>query len=197
MNGRRATFAYIRGSRAVVVGTGDVGSHIARSSRALGAEVHGVSRSGRGDSAVFASLSPVSELPTLATTADWLIITVPLTSETRGLIGRDVMSACRGAVLINAGRGAVVDEAMIPEALDNGWLAGAILDVFEVGAAAGELAAVGRPARDDLAAHLGATTADGAIAGFLECSRGDRERETTDENGRQRASVLTSEDIRL
>ena len=160
---------YIRGSRAVIVGTGDVGTHIAQLFSALGAEVHGVSRTGRGDSAVFASLSTVSELPRLAVTTDWLIITVPLTAETRGLIGREVMSACRGAVLINAGRGAVVDEAMIPQALDNGWLAGAILDVFEV-----EPLPASSPLWDDrrvmISPHIsGLTTADGAISGFLEC----------------------------
>src|SRR4051812_17696292 len=95
---------YVRGSRAIVIGTGDVGSHIARLYSALGAEVHGVSRSGSGDASVFVSVSKVSDLERLAATADWLIVTVPLTSDTQRLIGRDVLSACRGAVLINAGR---------------------------------------------------------------------------------------------
>jgi len=161
--------SYVRGSRAVVVGTGDVGSHIARLFSALGAEVHGVSRTRKGDSTLFASLSTVSELTSLAATADWLIVAVPLTVEARGLIGRDVMSACRGAVLINAGRGAVVDEAMIPEALDKGWLAGAILDVFEV-----EPLPSSSPLWDDrrvmISPHIsGLTTDEGAINGFLEC----------------------------
>ena len=160
---------YIRGSRAVVVGTGDVGSKIARLFSALGAQVHGVSRSGRGDRAIFVSVSNVSGLRRLAETADWLIVTVPLTSETRRLIGRDVMSSCRGAVLINAGRGSVVDEALIPEALDKGWLAGAILDVFEV-----EPLPASSPLWDDrrvmISPHIsGLTTPEGAITGFLEC----------------------------
>jgi glyoxylate/hydroxypyruvate reductase A len=94
---------------------------------------------------------------------------VPLTSETRRLIGRDVLSACRGAVLINAGRGAVVDESMIPEALDNGWLSGAILDVFEV-----EPLPSDSPLWDDrrvmISPHIsGPTTVEGAVEGFLEC----------------------------
>jgi phosphoglycerate dehydrogenase-like enzyme len=160
---------YVRGSRAVVVGTGDLGTHIARLFSALGAEVHGVSRSGGGDPAVFASTAKVSELSRLVAAADWLIITLPLTPETRGLVGRDVLSACRGAVLINAGRGAVVDEAMIPEALDNGWLAGAALDVFTV-----EPLPADSPLWDDrrvmISPHIsGRTTVEGAIAGFLEC----------------------------
>jgi phosphoglycerate dehydrogenase-like enzyme len=175
---------YIRGSRAVIIGTGDVGSHIARLFAALGAEVHGVSRSGTGDPAVYSSTSRVSELPRLAATADWLIVTVPLTSETRGLIGRDVLSACRGAVLMNAGRGAVVDEERIPEALDNGWLAAAMLDVFTVEPLPGD-----SPLWDDprvmISPHSsGPTTAQGAIVGFLECleeiERGDLPARTVD-----------------
>jgi glyoxylate/hydroxypyruvate reductase A len=111
----------------------------------------------------------VSELSKVVSNVDWLIVTVPLTSETRGLIGRDVLSACRGVVLINAGRGAVVDEAAIPEALDNGWLAGAILDVFEV-----EPLPASSPLWDHnrvmISPHIsGLTTSEGAIAGFLEC----------------------------
>jgi phosphoglycerate dehydrogenase-like enzyme len=160
---------YVRGSKALVVGTGDVGSSIARAFSAMGAMVHGVSRSGRGDPAVFASTSPVSDLARLVSNADWLVLTVPLTSETRRLIGRDVLSACRGAVLINAGRGAVVDESMIPEALDNGWLSGAILDVFEV-----EPLPSDSPLWDDrrvmISPHIsGPTTVEGAVEGFLEC----------------------------
>ena len=160
---------YIRGSRAVIVGTGDVGSHIARLFRALGANVHGVSRSGKGDPAVFPSTSTVSELRTVVATADWLIVTIPLTSETRALIGRDVLSACRGAVLMNAGRGATVDEAIIPEALDKGWLAGAALDVFAI-----EPLPADSPLWDDrrvmISPHIsGLTTVEGAVTGFLEC----------------------------
>ena len=175
---------YIRGSRAVIVGTGDVGVHIARLFSALGAEVHGVSRSGQGDPAVFASTAKVSELRRLAATADWLIVTVPLTSETRGLIGRDVLSACRGAVLMNAGRGEVVDEALIPEALDNGWLKAAMLDVFAV-----EPLPNDSPLWDDrrvmISPHSsGPTTAEGAIVGFLEClqeiERGEMPARTVD-----------------
>src|SRR6185312_14077791 len=53
---------FLRGTTAVVVGTGDVGSHVARAFAALGCVVHGVSRSGRGDHSVFSKLSPVASL---------------------------------------------------------------------------------------------------------------------------------------
>ena len=160
---------YVRGSRAVVVGTGDVGSHIARLFTALGATVHGVSRSGRSHGPQFAATSTVSELTRVVADADWLILTLPLTTETRGVIGRNVLSACRGAVLMNAGRGAVVEEKAIPEALDRGWLSGAILDVFETEPLPKE-----SPLWDDrrvmISPHIsGLTTPEGAVDGFLEC----------------------------
>jgi phosphoglycerate dehydrogenase-like enzyme len=160
---------YVRGSRAVIVGTGDIGSSIARLFAALGAEVHGVSRSGRGDRTLFTSVSTVAELPSLAATADWLIVTLPLTSETRGLISRAIMSVCRGAVLMNAGRGAVVDEAALQEELDEWWISAAALDVFEVEPLPRE-----SPLWDDARVMIsphnsGPTTVDGAIDGFLEC----------------------------
>ena len=160
---------YIRGSRAIVVGTGDVGSHIARLFSALGADVHGVSRSGRGDPAVFKSLSKVAALRELVPDADWLIVMIPLTSDTRGLVSRDIMSQCRGAVLINAGRGATVDESAIPEALDQGWLSAAALDVFETEPLHNDSPLWSHP-RVMISPHIsGLTTSDGAIDGFLEC----------------------------
>jgi phosphoglycerate dehydrogenase-like enzyme len=166
---RPVEIAYLRGSRAVIVGTGDIGSSVARLFSALGVVVHGVSRSGTGDPALFASTSKVSELRALVATADWLIVTLPLTSETRGLISRDILSACRSAVLMNAGRGAVVDESAIPEALDNGWLAGAALDVFAVEPLPTPSPLWEHP-RVMTSPHIsGPTTIDGAIDGFLEC----------------------------
>lgn len=159
----------VRGTRAVVVGTGDVGSHVGRLFAALGCRVYGVSRSGDGDPEIFAAMAQVSALKDMAAVADWLIVTLPLTAETEGLINRDVMMACRGAVLLNAGRGAVVEEGAIVEALDNGWLRGAALDVFET-----EPLPVDSPLWQDqrvmISPHIsGLTTIEGASAGFLEC----------------------------
>jgi glyoxylate/hydroxypyruvate reductase A len=100
---------------------------------------------------------------------DVLILAAPLTPETRGLISRDVLSACRGAVLINAGRGATVDEAVIPEALEKGWLAGAALDVFSVEPLPAD-SPLWEERRVMISPHIsGLTTVEGAAAGFLEC----------------------------
>ena len=159
----------MRGTKAVVVGTGDVGTSVARLFNALGCKSYGVSRSGDGDASVFAAMAQVSALKDMCAIADWLILTLPLTAATRGVISQDVLSACRGAVLINAGRGAVVDEASITVALDNGWLRGAALDVFEV-----EPLPIESPFWQDtrviVSPHIsGLTTVEGASGGFLEC----------------------------
>ena len=159
----------LRGTHAVVVGTGDVGTHVARLFAALGCRVTGVSRTGRGDEAVFSRVLTTDALPHVASEADWLILTLPLTPETRGLIGERVLRECRGAVLMNAGRGAVVDESMLPHALNEGWIRGAALDVFEV-----EPLPATSPLWDDprvmISPHVsGLTTIEGAVNGFLEC----------------------------
>jgi phosphoglycerate dehydrogenase-like enzyme len=160
--------AMLRGTTVVVVGTGDVGTHVGRVFRSMGCDVHGVSRSGSGDGSVFSTRSKVSSLATVVSKADWLIVTLPLTSATRGVIGRATLQACRGAVLMNAGRGAVVDEALLPEALDNGWLQGAALDVFETEPLAKE-SPLWADARVIISPHIsGITTTEGAVTGFLD-----------------------------
>ncbi len=161
--------AAVRGTRAVVVGTGEVGSHVGRLFNALGCRTYGVSRSGDGDDKIFAAMAQVSALKDMVAVADWLIVTLPLTAETKGLISREIMSACRGAVLLNAGRGAVVEEGAIVEALDNGWLRGAALDVFETEPLPVE-SPLWQDARVMVSPHIsGLTTIEGATAGFLEC----------------------------
>jgi phosphoglycerate dehydrogenase-like enzyme len=160
---------FVRGTHAVIVGTGDVGSHIGRAFAALGARVLGVSRSGRGDRAVFSTVHTADRLRDIVPSADWLVLALPLTSETDGLVSAEVLDACRGAILINAGRGAVVDEAAIPRALDRGALRGAALDVFTV-----EPLPRTSPLWDDervmVSPHLsGPTTVDGAVGGFVAC----------------------------
>jgi D-2-hydroxyacid dehydrogenase (NADP+) len=161
--------AGLRGTMAVVVGIGDVGSHVARAFKAMGCSTIGISRSGMGDSPIFDEIHAVSWLKTAVARADWLIVTLPLTAQTDGLISREVLAMCKGAVLMNAGRGKLVDERVIPVALNNGWLSGAALDVFEV-----EPLPASSPLWDDrrvmVSPHIsGITTSKGAIGGFMEC----------------------------
>ena len=85
------------------------------------------------------------------------------------LLDRDRLSACQGAYLINVGRGQLVDENALPEALDRGALSGAALDVFEREPVPAESPLWTRP-EVTISPHVsGLTTIPGAGAGFLEC----------------------------
>jgi phosphoglycerate dehydrogenase-like enzyme len=64
--------------------------------------------------------------------ADFVVLTIPLNNETKGMIGeRELQHMRPSAYLINIGRGAIIDEAALVQALQDGWIAGAGLDVFE------------------------------------------------------------------
>jgi phosphoglycerate dehydrogenase-like enzyme len=159
----------VAGTRALVVGTGDVGCFIAAALTAVGVLVTGVSRSGRAEHPAFRAVHAVDALPALVGNADWIVLALPDTPATRGLFSRDVMARGRGAVLLNAGRGSVVEESALPEALERGWLRGAALDVFVV-----EPLPESSPLWDDprvmISPHCsGPTTVAGAVDGFLEC----------------------------
>ena len=75
---------------------------------------------------------PSRTIPKLLPRVDWLVIVAPHTPETERLIGREELALLRAhARLVNLGRGALVDEPALIEALRSGRLAGAALDVFE------------------------------------------------------------------
>ena len=75
---------------------------------------------------------PPERLLELMARSDDVVVTLPLTPQTQGLLGRDAIAAMkRTAVLVNVGRGPVVDEGALVEALETGRIRGAALDVFE------------------------------------------------------------------
>jgi len=159
----------VAGTRALLVGTGDVGTAVATQLAALGVVVTGVSRSGKSPSAAFRAVHTVDKLADLVGDADWIVVTLPITAATTGLINRAILSRCKGAVLLNAGRGQVVEESALPEALDKGWLRGAALDVFEVEPLP-ESSPLWNDPRVMVSPHIsGPTTIAGAGEGFLEC----------------------------
>jgi phosphoglycerate dehydrogenase-like enzyme len=118
------------GTTMAIVGLGDIGRDVARAARALGMRVFGVTRSGRPVRDAHRVYRPVA-LPRVLGEADWVVVVLPLTPATRGLIGeRELAAMRRSAWLVNIGRGPVVDEPALVRALTERRIAGAVLDVF-------------------------------------------------------------------
>lgn len=158
----------IRGSRVLIVGTGAVGRGIARAFLGAGCAVEGVSRSGAAREP-FALVHSTERFADAVPGARWLVLACPLTEETFHFLDRARLAACAGAYLINVGRGPLVAEAELPLALEQGWLSGAALDVFEVEPPPPVSPLWEHPAVT-ISPHIsGLTTIPGAGDGFLAC----------------------------
>ncbi len=126
----------LEGKTLCVVGTGSIGRAISSRARPFGMRVIGVKRTVReGDPArAYADeLYPTEGLHEALGRSDYVALALPGTPETEGLLDGEAIAAIKpGAYLANVGRGKVVDEAALVEALREGRLSGAALDVFEV-----------------------------------------------------------------
>jgi phosphoglycerate dehydrogenase-like enzyme len=135
----------LRGSTALVVGYGSIGREIARQLAALGVRIvaakarpekraddgYRVPGTGDPDGSIPERIVGLDRLTESARGADILVVTVPLTDASRGLIDREVIAALPpNAWLVNISRGPVIDEPALLEALRAGQVAGAVLDVF-------------------------------------------------------------------
>jgi len=120
--------------RVGVLGLGGIGSAVARRALALGMSVAGVRRRPeRGGPAGTRWVAGLAELPHLAAESDCLVIAAPHTVETRGAVNRAILDRLPAdAVVVNASRGTLLDEAALLDLLDRGRLRGAALDVFSV-----------------------------------------------------------------
>jgi phosphoglycerate dehydrogenase-like enzyme len=115
----------------LIVGLGGIGAECARRFHALGARVWGTTRSGEAVAGVD-RLIPLDELRDAVAHVDAIVVTLPGTAQTHHLIGADILDAVKpGAIVANVGRGTVIDEEALLDALDDGRIAFAALDVFE------------------------------------------------------------------
>jgi phosphoglycerate dehydrogenase-like enzyme len=120
----------IAGQTVAIVGVGRIGGEVARLARRFGLRVLGVRRSGRPHRWVHRMFT-TRNLRAAFRQADFVVVTTPLTPETRGLIGAKELDALpRHAGLVNLGRGAVVDYDALSAKLWARELSGAVLDVF-------------------------------------------------------------------
>jgi phosphoglycerate dehydrogenase-like enzyme len=124
---RRLPVREVAGSRWLIVGFGDIGQAVARRAAAFGAAITDLTPHPLAD-----ELGTLADLPRLAPAADVVVLSTPLTPATRHVADARFFAAMKaGAVLVNIGRGGLVDEAALLAALDRGAPGHAVLDVFE------------------------------------------------------------------
>lgn len=128
---RSLRFRELAGGEWLVIGFGAIGQGVGARARAFGARVVGVRRNQAPDPAADV-IAAQADIPALLPRADVVVLSVPLTPETRHLVDAAFLAAMKPrAVLVNVGRGGLVDEAALLAALDKGAPEHAILDVFE------------------------------------------------------------------
>jgi glyoxylate reductase len=148
--------APVAGATLGVVGLGAIGAAVARRARGFGMTVLATSRTRRPELEAQVGAAWVT-LDELLVRSDFVTLHAPLTERTRHLIDADALARMKpSAILINTARGALVDEAALVDALGDGVIAGAGLDVFEREPALAE----GLAARPEtvLLPHLGSAT---------------------------------------
>lgn len=117
----------LEGKKFGVIGTGAIGVRVCTIAKAFGCEVYAYSRTSKNIEGV-----TYVDLDTLLSTCDIVSLHVPLNDSTKGLINKDKISLMKkNAVLINTARGPVVDSQALADALNEGKIAGAGVDVFE------------------------------------------------------------------
>ena len=122
----------VYGSTVLVLGMGDIGGEFAARCKALGAKVIGVRRSPRPCPEYADEVHLLEDLDSLLPHADVVAVTLPGTDATRGLMSRERLAKMKeGAVLLNVGRGFIVDTEALCDALERGHLSGAGVDVTD------------------------------------------------------------------
>lgn len=131
-NREKAGMTDFAGDVCCVVGMGRIGETIAERASAFGMIVHGVKRTVEGYDGAADVVYPSEAIDEAMDGARLAIVIVPLTSETRGLVGPEALSVLDDdAILVNVARGPVVDTDALLDALDSGGLRSACLDVFD------------------------------------------------------------------
>ena len=129
---QKQTVFELAGKTMVLIGVGAIGERTAQVAGAFGMRVLGVRRNPEKNVPGVERMFGPDRLLDVLPEADCVVVTAPLTSETRKMIGERELRAIKPTgYLINIGRGGIIDESALIYALDDGWIAGAGLDVFE------------------------------------------------------------------
>jgi D-3-phosphoglycerate dehydrogenase len=149
----------LEGKKLGVIGLGRIGSAVARKARGIGMDVAAYDPFLPPSAAAHGSV-PLKTFDELLAWADVITLHVPRTKETTRLVDAQALARMkRGAYLVNAARGGLVDEAALLEALDAGQLAGAALDTFATEPLPGDSPLRAHP-KLVLTPHLGASTGE-------------------------------------
>ena len=120
-------FFELRGKRLGIIGLGNIGGNVAKVGEAFGMNVSYFSTSGTSHSKDYPSV----DLDTLMSSSDIISIHAPYNERTAGLVGAEQLRKMKStAYIVNMGRGGIIDEAALAEAIAGGWIAGAGVDVF-------------------------------------------------------------------
>lgn len=131
--GRRVPSSELYGQTVGILGSGTIGQAIAAKASAFGMKTLGFNRSGRYVAGFDQVLGGDEGLQKVLAQSDYLIVLLPATEKTRHFLGmKEFRSMKPSACLINMARGSVLNEPELVEALRNGIIAGAALDVFEI-----------------------------------------------------------------
>jgi phosphoglycerate dehydrogenase-like enzyme len=123
----------VRGTTALVVGAGSIGTETGRLLRAAGLRVRGIARTPRATDDVFDRIGGPGDLHAELAEADHVVNVLPRTPDTERMFDAAAFAAMKPtAIFVNIGRGATVDEPALIDALASGRIGGAALDVFDV-----------------------------------------------------------------
>lgn len=127
----RGHVSSVEGKTLLLLGYGSIGQEIARKAKAFDMEVVALNSSGRGG-APADKVAPMAALGEWLAEADFVVCTLPLSAATRHLIGPGELAAMKPeTVVVNVGRGPVIDQAALTGALQQGMISAACLDVYE------------------------------------------------------------------
>ena len=122
----------LKDCRITVLGTGDIGTCFAKRAKAFEPQrIVGMNRSGKCPDPCYDCISVISDLDQVLPETDLLVMSLPDTKETKGILSRERLSLLpKDAYIVNVGRGSAIDEEALAELLDKDELGGAALDVF-------------------------------------------------------------------